>query len=50
MNSISSLVYALRPDGISYWAMEFPAQVLLPWVIDFAVGIGNILISNLVKQ
>jgi hypothetical protein len=30
--------------------MEFPAQVLLPWVIDFAVGIGNILISNLVKQ
>lgn len=43
-------MYALRPDGITYWAIEFPAQILLPWVIDFAVGIGNILISNLVKQ
>ena len=47
---VSSLIYALRPDGMTYWAMEFPAQILLPWVIDFAVGIGNILISNLVKQ
>lgn len=43
-------MYALRPEGLIYWAIEFPAQLLLPWGIDFAIGLGNILVSNLVTQ
>lgn len=44
------MMYALKPEGVVYWAVEFPAQVLLPWGIDFAIGLGNILVSNLVTN
>lgn len=43
-------MYALKPEGVIFWAVEFPAQVLIPWGIDFAIGLGNILVSNLVSH
>lgn len=29
-----SLLYALWPEGLTFWAMEFPAQLMIPWGID----------------
>lgn len=34
MIRLASILYAVWPEGTSFWAMEFPAQILIPWGID----------------
>ncbi|KAI9638984.1 major facilitator superfamily domain-containing protein [Dioszegia hungarica] len=50
MTAASSIMYAAWPEGTSFWALEFPAQLIHPWGTDFVFGLGNILMSNLVDQ
>jgi hypothetical protein len=35
LTSLGSILYAVRPEGISYWAIEFPANICMPWGIDW---------------
>lgn len=41
---------AIRPEGEVYWAHEFLSCVFNPFGADFTVGIGSVLISNLVSE
>ncbi|OWZ66867.1 hypothetical protein AYX14_05865 [Cryptococcus neoformans] len=41
---------AIRPEGEIYWAHEFLSCVFNPFGADFTVGIGSVLISNLVSE
>lgn len=48
--SAACWLYAVEPEDLTYWAMEFPACICNPFGADFTVGIGSILISNLVTS
>ncbi|ORY22692.1 major facilitator superfamily-domain-containing protein [Naematelia encephala] len=50
LSGLTSLLFAVEPSGTNYWKCEFIALLCLPWGIDFAVGLGTILISNLVDD
>ncbi|CAD6589695.1 MAG: hypothetical protein TREMPRED_005476 [Tremellales sp. Tagirdzhanova-0007] len=50
MGGIGCMLFAVEPAGTNYWACEFIGLLILPFGIDYAVGIGNILVSNLVSE
>ncbi|EIW66480.1 hypothetical protein TREMEDRAFT_34999 [Tremella mesenterica DSM 1558] len=50
LGGVANLLYAVEPDGLTYWAAELPAQILLPYSTDMMTGVGSILMANLVEQ
>ena len=50
MVRVANLFYAVEPTNLTFWAMEFPAQLLLPFATDMMTGVGSILMSNLVEE
>lgn len=49
-SGFSCFLYVVKPDRLSYWAIEFVSAVLLPFGADFTVGTGSILMSNLARD
>ncbi|WVQ78178.1 hypothetical protein IAT38_000261 [Cryptococcus sp. DSM 104549] len=43
-------LFAIKPVGVTYWANEFVSCIMNPFGADFTVGIGSVLISNLVGE
>ncbi|WWD15702.1 hypothetical protein CI109_100124 [Kwoniella shandongensis] len=43
-------LFAIEPLGRTYWANEFVSNIMTPFGADFTVGIGSVLISNLVVE
>lgn len=37
LTSLGSLLYAVKPEHTNYWAVEFPANICMPWGIDLYV-------------
>ncbi|ORX35315.1 major facilitator superfamily domain-containing protein [Kockovaella imperatae] len=50
LTGVSNLLLAVNPEGSIYWGCEFFSALTLPYGIDYVVGVGSILISNLVDQ
>ena len=50
MVRVANLFYAVEPTDLTFWAMESPAQLLLPFATDMMTGVGSILMSNLVEE
>ncbi|RXK39806.1 hypothetical protein M231_02861 [Tremella mesenterica] len=48
--SAACWLYAVEPRELTYWAMEWPANIFNPFGADFTVGIGSVLMSNLVSK
>ncbi|KAK8870017.1 hypothetical protein IAR55_000587 [Kwoniella newhampshirensis] len=43
-------LFAIAPMDRTYWANEFVSNIMTPFGADFTVGIGSVLISNLVVE
>ncbi|WVQ98567.1 hypothetical protein IAU59_005694 [Kwoniella sp. CBS 9459] len=48
--AIAQLLFAVQPLDLTYWACEFLSNIFTPFGADFTVGIGSVLISNLVSE
>ncbi|WWC69719.1 uncharacterized protein I206_103662 [Kwoniella pini CBS 10737] len=48
--SIAQVLFAVAPVDLTYWACEFLSNCFLPFGADFTVGVGSVLISNLVNE
>ncbi|OCF39008.1 efflux protein [Kwoniella heveanensis CBS 569] len=46
----AQLLFAVAPVDLTYWACEFLSNIFTPFGADFTVGIGSVLISNLVSE
>lgn len=45
---IATMFFAVQPIHLTYWACSFLSDIFAPFGADFTVGIGSVLISNLV--
>ncbi|WRT66881.1 uncharacterized protein IL334_003844 [Kwoniella shivajii] len=46
----AQLLFAVAPVDMTYWACEFLSNVFTPFGADFTVGVGSVLMSNLVNE
>ncbi|WVW83432.1 hypothetical protein I302_105452 [Kwoniella bestiolae CBS 10118] len=46
----AQVLFAVAPLDLTYWGCEFMSNVFTPFGADFTVGIGSVLISNLVLE
>lgn len=47
LTGICAMIYAVEPEGLTYWAAEFIGLICLPFGPDMTTAIGSIIISNL---
>ncbi|KAL7420663.1 hypothetical protein Q5752_004614 [Cryptotrichosporon argae] len=47
LSGLANLLFAVEPDGTTYWACEFVGLICLPFGADLTVGVGSIVMSNL---
>ncbi|WVQ70376.1 uncharacterized protein L199_008603 [Kwoniella botswanensis] len=48
--ALAQVMFAVAPLDLTYWGCEFLSCIFTPFGADFTVGIGSVLISNLVLE
>ncbi|WVR04973.1 hypothetical protein IAU60_001985 [Kwoniella sp. DSM 27419] len=50
LTGTAQMLFAVQPLHLTYWACSFLSNIVNPFGADFTVGVGSVLISNLVAE